>query len=113
MDLRHRIAIRVKEIRKARGLTQEAVADLIGRSVDAVSLLERGKIVPSLDTLQALSTALDISIHDLLDFGDKPAKDKEVIALQSAAVEIIRRLNKSVLAVAVRQLEALAELKVR
>ena len=36
-DLKRRIAIKLKTSRKARKLTQEALADLIGRSVDTVS----------------------------------------------------------------------------
>lgn len=113
MELKGRLAIRIREIRKAQGLTQEAVAELIGRSVDAVSLLERGKILPGLDTLEALSKGLKIPLHDLLDFGDKPSKDSELVALQTMAEETLRHMSKPVLAVAVRQLDALAALKVR
>lgn len=113
MELKHRLGIRVREIRKAQGLTQEAVAALIGRSVDAVSLLERGKIVPGLDTLNGLSKGLGISLRDLLDFGDKPSKDGEVVALQTIAIEAIRHMSKPTLAVAVKQLDALATLRVR
>ena len=113
MELKTRVGIRVREIRKARGLSQEAVAELIGRSVDAISLLERGKIVPGLDTLDALSKGLGVPLRDLLDFDDKPPRDNEVIALQTFAVDVIRRLNKPTLAVAAKQLDALASLKGR
>ena len=113
MELKHRIGLRVREIRKARGLTQETVADLMGRSVDAISLLERGKIAPGLDTLDALSKGLGIPLRDLLDYDDKPPRDNEIIALQAVAMDTIRRLNKSALAVAVKQLDALASLKFR
>jgi transcriptional regulator with XRE-family HTH domain len=41
-------------------------------------LLERGKIVPGLDTLVALSKGLGITLRDLLDFDDSPSKDSEV-----------------------------------
>jgi transcriptional regulator with XRE-family HTH domain len=113
MELVRRIGIRVKEIRKARGLSQEALAELTGRSVDAISLLERGKIIPGIDTLDALSKGLGVPLSDLVDQDDKPAKDREVVALQTVAIESIRRMNKATLAVAVKQLDALAGLKVR
>lgn len=113
MELKHRLGIRIREIRKTQGLTQEAVAALIGRSVDAISLLERGKIVPGLDTLDALSRGLGISLRDLLDFDDVPSKDSEVIALQTVAIESLRHMTKPVLAVAVKQLDALGSLKAK
>jgi transcriptional regulator with XRE-family HTH domain len=113
MELKHRIGIRVKEIRKARGLSQEELADRTGRSVDAISLLERGKIVPGLDTLDALSKGLGIPLRDLLDFDSKPPRDNEIVALQTFAVDVIRQMNKPTLAVAVKQLDALASLKGR
>jgi transcriptional regulator with XRE-family HTH domain len=81
--------------------------------VDAVSLLERGKIVPGLDTLDAIGKGLGFPLRDLLDFGDKPPKDSEVIALQTVAIDVIRSMSKPVLAVAVKQLDALNGLKVR
>jgi transcriptional regulator with XRE-family HTH domain len=113
MEIKHRIGIRVREIRKARGLSQEELGDRTGRSVDAISLLERGKIVPGLDTLDALSKGLGIPLRDLLDFDDKPQRDNEVIALQTFAVDVIRQMSKPTLAVAVKQLDALASLKGR
>ena len=113
MELKHRIGLRVREIRKARGLTQETVADLMGRSVDAISLLERGKIAPGLDTLDALSKGLGVPLRDLLDYDDKPPRDNEIVALQAVAMDAIRHLNKPTLAVAVKQLDALASLKIR
>ena len=113
MELAKRIGIRVREIRKARGLSQEALAELTGRSVDAISLLERGKIVPGIDTLGALGKGLGVPLSDLVDQDDKPVRDREIIALQTVAIESIRRLSKATLAVAVKQLDALASLKAR
>lgn len=111
MRLRDRIGIRIKEIRKARGLTQEAIAGSMGLSVDTVSLVERGKISPSLDTLEAFAIGLEIRLPDLLDFGDRPTKDAEKLALETAAIDTVRRMSKGLLLVAVRQLDALASLK--
>jgi transcriptional regulator with XRE-family HTH domain len=63
------------------GLTQEAIAGEIGLSVDTVSLVERGKISPSLDTLETFANGLEIRLPDLLDFGDRPSRDAEKLAL--------------------------------
>jgi transcriptional regulator with XRE-family HTH domain len=59
-NLRHR--------RKEAGLTQEALADLAGLHRTAVGLLERRKRSPRLETIVALTRALDLaSTCDLLE----------------------------------------------
>jgi transcriptional regulator with XRE-family HTH domain len=67
MDLKRRIAIRLKTSRKARQLTQEDLAGLIGRSVDAISNVERAKGLPSLDTLEAIAVKLEIPIAEFFE----------------------------------------------
>jgi transcriptional regulator with XRE-family HTH domain len=110
MRLQDRIGIRVREIRKARNLTQESLAELVGRSVDTISLLERGKIVPSLETLEALARGLGTPLRDLLDTDNASPKDAEMVALQTAAIQSIRQMKRPKLAVAVKQLQALADM---
>lgn len=48
------LAIRIASWRKARGLTQPALASAAGVSVSAVSLWEAGKSSPSQEHLQAI-----------------------------------------------------------
>jgi transcriptional regulator with XRE-family HTH domain len=67
MDLKCRIAIKIKTSRKARRLTQEDLAGLIGRSVDAVSNIERAKGLPSLDALEAIAAKLEIPIAEFFE----------------------------------------------
>jgi transcriptional regulator with XRE-family HTH domain len=62
MDLKRRIAVKLRTIRKDRKLTQEGLAALIGRSVDAVSNIERGKGLPSLGTLEAIAAKLQFPL---------------------------------------------------
>jgi transcriptional regulator with XRE-family HTH domain len=47
-------------LRRHRGLTQEGLADLIGRTAETVSMLERGETTPKLETLIRLSASLSI-----------------------------------------------------
>ncbi len=42
METKKRVGLRIKAIRKAKGLTQEEMGALLGRSVDAISNLKRG-----------------------------------------------------------------------
>jgi transcriptional regulator with XRE-family HTH domain len=57
---------RLRELRKARGLTQEALAEAADLSGNYISDLELGLKVPSLTILVRLSQALDVAAHDLL-----------------------------------------------
>jgi len=57
---------RLRELRKARGLTQEALAEAADLSGNYISDLELGLKVPSLTILVRLSEALDIGTPDLL-----------------------------------------------
>jgi len=57
---------RVRTMREARTWSQEELAHRIGRSVFTVSSIERGKGLPTVDTLAALVKALDISAEELL-----------------------------------------------
>ncbi len=57
---------RVRSARRARGLTQENLAEQIGISTSFMGHIERGTRIASLDTLVALCNALEISPHELL-----------------------------------------------
>src|SRR5262245_62775893 len=52
----------LKSLREAAGFTQEELATIAGLSVHAISALERGtRRRPQLETVRALSAALDLS----------------------------------------------------
>lgn len=61
---------RLKKIRQSYGLTQEAFAKRVGISRKYVVTLESGKASPTLDTIEKIATALELSTHDLIDEGD-------------------------------------------
>ncbi len=77
MTTRTRIGRNLRAARQARGLTQAALAELVSKSVETVSNLERGNLSPSLDTLVALADAVGVAPAALLagvgaDHGDGP-----------------------------------------
>ena len=67
---------RLKAIRKEMKLKQSVFAHLIGTSDDTVSLIERGKILPRLETVCKIAERLKIQINKLLDFQEYPEDRK-------------------------------------
>lgn len=106
MDVRTRVAMRIKALRKQRGLSQEALAELIDRSSDAISNMERGISIPAYDTLDLLAKGLGVSLADFFmeEGTDNPQRTKILARLNGAA----RQLDDSMLAKAAAIVELLA-----
>lgn len=62
------LGARIKELRKAKGLSQDRLSEEIDIDSKHLSRIEVGKNYPSLDTLQKLAGALDVEIKDLFEF---------------------------------------------
>jgi transcriptional regulator with XRE-family HTH domain len=67
-SLRERFGHRLRGIRLARKLSQEQFAELLGISVDFLSLIERGINAPSFENLDAFSAQLKMPLSVLFDF---------------------------------------------
>lgn len=61
------IGKKIREVRKLRGLTLEELADKVGRNWSFLSQIERGKSIPSIETLFLICTALEISLSNLFE----------------------------------------------
>ena len=66
-DILNRLPARLKEARRAKGLSLEAVANLSGVSRSMVSQIERGESSPTISTLWNLTRALQVDFAGLLD----------------------------------------------
>ena len=73
-----RIGVNIMKARKAKGLTQMALADGLNVSFQAVSNWERGQTCPDLSNLMELSRLLDISIDELLGNGRAAEITREI-----------------------------------
>lgn len=60
------IGIRIRRLRKARGLTQQALAEQAGQEPSNISHIERGATKLSLPTLVAIANALGVTADQLL-----------------------------------------------
>ncbi|WP_299082218.1 XRE family transcriptional regulator [uncultured Ruegeria sp.] len=68
-DILTRLPARLKEARRAKGLSLEAVANLSGVSRSMVSQIERGESSPTISTLWNLTRALQVDFAGLLEEG--------------------------------------------
>lgn len=71
------LGARIKELRKARGLSQDQLSEKINIDPKHLSRIEVGKSYPSLDTLEKISKVLKVEIKDLFEFMHK-ARSKDV-----------------------------------
>jgi transcriptional regulator with XRE-family HTH domain len=62
------LGARIKELRKAAGLSQEQLAEQILVDPKFISRIEVGKSAPSLETMEKISHALKIEIRELFEF---------------------------------------------
>lgn len=69
-DILTRLPARLKEARRAKGLSLEAVANLSGVSRSMVSQIERGESSPTISTLWNLTRALQVDFAGLLEETD-------------------------------------------
>ena len=102
--------LRLQTLRKARGLSQERLAELIDRSKDAVSKMERGINLPALDTVLRLAEHLGVSLSDLVGSLDASAASAEIVELHARLALAAGGMDVRTLAVLVDQAEALRRL---
>ena len=77
-----RLAKRLKQTRKSKGLSLEAMAKLSGVSRSMLSQIERGESSPTVATLWSLTNALQVDFAGLLDEGKADLKIKEILRSQ-------------------------------
>ena len=66
MTAREAFARILREKRRERGLSQEALADRAGLSTRSISLFEHNHQQPTLSSLEALAHALDLTLTDIV-----------------------------------------------
>lgn len=65
-DIQLIVAERIKKIRKAKGITQEELADRAGLNKTHMYRLEGGKQSMTLRTLKIIADALDVRVRELV-----------------------------------------------
>jgi len=94
---------RLTQLRKGKGLTQQALADAAGINVSQLKRYETGVSQPSLDALRKLAVALGVSSDLLLFNKDERGPDDELRLL----FEAVTRFDKEGKRIAKALLESL------
>lgn len=81
MDMKSRVGMQIKILRQNRSLSQAELSEMIDRSVDAVSAIERGKSLPNFDTLERLADALKVPVKEFFDVDDEEISPKRAAML--------------------------------
>ncbi len=68
MENKKKLGLRIKELRKRKGLTQEQVAELIEMEQNTISVIESGRNFPTLVTLEKIAKILDVELSDFFNY---------------------------------------------
>lgn len=68
MQLKKQFGKRVQQLRQAKKITQEELAEKVGVSIESISNIERGIHGPSFDNLEKITIALQVPAKALFDF---------------------------------------------
>ncbi len=104
MDRKQLLGRRIKELRKAKKLSQEDLAERAGISTPYVSQIERGKENPTLDLLFKLTDALKVSLSEMCDFESEGMSQKQI---EQAIRELLRSADPERSRIALKVVKAL------
>lgn len=108
MALQRIFGTNLRNQRKARGLTQEALAERVEVSIETIGKIERGVAAPSFATAEKIAVALDIPVIALFGAGDAVLPSGERGRLLERINTTLARMNEDQLARVAKMLEALA-----
>ena len=68
MNIKKKLGLKIKEIRKFKKYTQEFVAEKMGIETKSLSNIERGLFYPTAENLEKISKILEVKPCKLFDF---------------------------------------------
>jgi len=90
-EISEKFGVRIREIRGLRGLSQEQLALKADINVSFLGQIERGTRKPTIDTIDKLLRALDISFEDFFDFGHDIASNIDFSVIDKIVYELKAR----------------------
>jgi transcriptional regulator with XRE-family HTH domain len=109
--LKNYIGSQLRIHRRAAGLNQAELGAQIERTPEAISNIETGKSLPSINTLLLLAAALGTDVADFLPEGDvRDRVSANRLKQEAEMMQLVRNLSDQRLVIALAQVKALAEL---
>ena len=96
-DIKKLLGLRIRELRKAKNLTQEQLAEKVGIGTANISYIETGRFSPSVETLSKLSDALEVYPYELYMFEHLKSSDelyKELLNALKVNEELLKIVYK-------------------
>ena len=87
--IRTRVARTIRRLRLLRGLSQERLAELVGKSGKHIGEVERGRANVGLDTLARISAVLSVDIVEVFAPRDKRRPDATVAITRDEADRLV------------------------
>jgi transcriptional regulator with XRE-family HTH domain len=75
---RRLLGMRIKELRRSRGLSQEALSEGVGITAKYLSRVETGQHFPSLDVIVRLAEVLGVELRDVFEFTHAAPTQREL-----------------------------------
>jgi transcriptional regulator with XRE-family HTH domain len=91
-----RVGRHVQRLRRARGLTQDGLAEKTGYDLKRLSQVERGRINPSLATLERIARALDVDVADLVARPPRRKADPPLYVVTRSELKQLERVIKNI-----------------
>lgn len=103
MEIKRLIGSRIKQVRRAKGFSQEELSEKAEVSSKYLSSIERGNENPTLDTFIKLAQALDVELVELFHY----AEEKSLADTKKVLIDIIKKSDKEKIDLAAKIVRAI------
>ena len=100
-EIAKKLGLRIKELREKQGLTQLKLAEILDMEASNLSKIERGVQIPKEESLENISSALNVDVKELFNYthivNKKDLISKINILLESSNEETLQRYYRILL----------------
>ncbi len=89
MDNKKKLGLKIKELRKRKGFTQEQLAELINMEQNSISVIESGRNFPTLGTLEKIAQILEVNLSDFFNYD----YIDDIETIKASTEDIIRKMD--------------------
>lgn len=89
MDNKKKLGLKIKELRKRKGLTQEQLAELIDMEQNSISVIESGRNFPTLGTLEKIAQILEVNLSDFFNYD----YIDDIETIKASTKDIMRKMD--------------------